>query len=150
MKLTDEQAVEIGVRAIIGSGVRVGGVGAEYARKAGRIAFEESMRIALAVPSHDELTTVSRITGTGVATVDNLIGVFLASRIASYYEPQDRTVQRLQKWFESHGHPEFCMDPQPLEQLASIVIEEYEKRKKNPAVLSDPYDVAQGLSGGRQ
>lgn len=102
---------------------------------AGRAAFEESMRIALSVSTIGEVTKTLKAIYKGMHPTwpgegKMIIDCFLANRMADYYEPQDRTVERLQKWFETHGHPEFCLDAQPLEQLQAIVIDEYEKRKK--------------------
>ena len=138
MRLTDEQAITINNMAgeaankVLNTEV----VYKDRLRNAqiasGRAAFEDSMRIALECPRDDEVLKAATDAfgpGRDLGYIKKLLVVFLGNRIASYYQNQDRTTERLQKWFETHGHPEFCLDPQPLEQLAAIVIDEYEKRK---------------------
>lgn len=94
----------------------------------GRSMVEACAPVLLAEPTWDEVCAANN--GHGPSAIMGQVSRVVSERLRLVMEKPDRTVERLQKWFECHGHPEFCLDPNALEQIAAIVLSEHEKRKK--------------------
>lgn len=119
MQICRDDAIAIAVNGLRAMNAHVDRFSRDDLEYGGRAAFSSSVAIFSAL--------MLAVFGNPDGPDEN--GVLTAS-------PKDRTVERLQKWFATHGHPEWAIDPQPLEQLASIVIDEYEKRRNSGGKVS--------------